>query len=406
MNLIFLTMSQNTDVNTRGTYSDLMRKFKNEGHQVYIVGPCERREGKPTTLFEEGNIHLLKVKTFNLQKTSLVEKGLGQITLETAFLKAINSYFSEVQFDLILYSTPPITFCNVVKRLKKKNPGAISYLLLKDIFPQNALDLGVLNKSGLKGMVYSYFRNQELKLYSISDYIGCMSPANINYLLEHNDISSDKVEEAPNTYEVLQIRPFTETDKEKVRNKYHLPSDTPIFLYGGNFGKPQGISYLVDCLKILKDRKDCHFLIVGAGTEANKITDWIAEEAPENVTYIHHLPNEEYHQVVRSSDVGLIFLDHRFTIPNFPSRALDYLQYSKPMIIATDAVCDMGPIAEKGGYGYWCESVNPNHFVLLVNKMLNSDREMMGSMAYKALVEDYPIERTYNAIMRHVQKLL
>ena len=105
--------------------------------------------------------------------------------------------------------------------------------------------------------------------------------------------------------------------------------------------------------------------------------------------------------LVRSCDVGLIFLDHRFTIPNYPSRLLGYIENKMPVICATDVNTDIGKIAEENGYGYWCESVKPEDFTALVDKMLASDRKMMGENGYQFLKENYVVEHTYNAIMRH-----
>ena len=97
------------------------------------------------------------MKTLNIQKTNVIEKGIGTVTLEYQFKSAIRKYLGDISFDLILYSTPPITFPKVIQYLKKKNPKAITYLLLKDIFPQNAVDLGMMSKSGVKGILYRFF---------------------------------------------------------------------------------------------------------------------------------------------------------------------------------------------------------------------------------------------------------
>ena len=150
MNIIFLTLVRISDIEERGIYQDLMRKFRDEGHNVYIVTPCERRLGLETSLTESKGVHILNVKTLNVQKTSIVEKGIGTLLIESQFKAAIIKYLGDVKFDLITYSTPPITFTNVVKYLKNKNPQAISYLQLKDIFPQNAVDMKMLNDSGFK----------------------------------------------------------------------------------------------------------------------------------------------------------------------------------------------------------------------------------------------------------------
>ena len=427
MNIIFLTLARLTDIKKHGLYEDLMREFRDEGHQVHIVCPVERRLGQETTLTEISGVKMLYVKTLNIQKTNVVEKGLGTLLIERQYIKAIKKHLSGVSFNLITYSTPPITFTNVVKYLKRKNPKAISYLQLKDIFPQNAVDLGMLDerlevrgyrlKSFGKYLLYKFFRKKEVALYKNSDYIGCMSPANVEFVLKHNDfIDRSKVEVAPNSLKlrdesvepVKSIELQEKNERYYIRMKYHLPTDRLIFIYGGNLGKPQGIDYLIKCMDANKNRWDCYFVVVGNGTEYGKLEAWYKANmnCTDNtnricVRVMERLPKEDYDILVRSCDVGLIFLDYRFTIPNYPSRLLSYLENKMPIICATDVNTDIGQIAEKNGYGYWCESVKPEDFTKLVDKMLKSDRKAMGEKGYQYLKENYLVEHTYNKIMSH-----
>lgn len=406
MNIIFLTLSRFSDIEARGIYTDLMRKFREEGHQVYIVSANERRHGLRTSLKEDHGVYILNVKTLNIQKTNLIEKGLGTLLLERQYRCAIRKYFKGVTFDLILYSTPPITFTNVVKYLKKRNPEAVSYLLLKDIFPQNAVDMRMFSK---RSVFYHFFREKEKALYKVSDFIGCMSHANVEYLRLHNSYYQKwRVEVAPNSIELREecCEPFE--GRDSVREKYGLPANIPIFIYGGNLGKPQGIDYLIKCLDDNKYREDCFFVIVGNGTELPKLQAWYDCQMEDdtrklNVKLIEGLPKDEYDQLVRACDVGLIFLDHRFTIPNYPSRLLSYLENKMPVICATDVNTDIGKIAELNGYGYWCESVKPIDFTVLVDRFLAEPERIktMGERGSDFLKKNYLVEHTYQVIMDH-----
>ena len=401
MNIIFLTVSRIKEIKSRGIYTDLMRKFRDEGHNVYIVTPYERQFALPTSLSEVDGIHLLGVRTLNIQKTNIIEKGIGTILLETQFNRAIKKYLSHVNFDLILYSTTPITFTDVVRNLKKGTSSAISYLLLKDIFPQNAVDLGMFSKNSL---IYWYFRQKEIGLYKHADYIGCMSPANVEFVLRHNSfLVHERVEIAPNSIE-LKKDPIN-IDRESIRKKYDLPIDRPIFIYGGNLGKPQGIDFLIQCLNANCQRNDCHFLIVGNGTEYHKLENWFINTKTDNVSLFPRLPKEDYDALVQSCDIGLIFLDHRFQIPNYPSRLLSYLEYKMPIIAATDINTDIGTIAEKNGYGYCCESKYVESFTACVNKYITTPDTIrkMGERGYQFLLDNYQVDSTYQKIISHIK---
>lgn len=402
MNVIFVTISNISDLKGKGIYPSLMRKLRDEGHQLYVVSPSERKMGQDTHLTDVDGVKILKVKTLNIQKTNVVEKGLGTLLIEQQYQNAIKKYLKGISFDLILYSTPPITFTNVVRFLKKRNPEAISYLLLKDIFPQNAVDIGMF---GEKSVFNWYFRRKEIALYKNSDYIGCMSPANVEFVKKHNPYyPADHVEVAPNSIELAE-KPLEDgqysAERHYIRKKYDLPTDKPIFIYGGNLGKPQGIDFLIKCLDANKHRLDCFFVVVGNGTEYKKIEQWWANNRNTCVKLMSRLPVDDYEMLVKYCDVGLIFLDHRFTIPNYPSRLLPYLEYKMPVLCATDVNTDIGKIAEENGYGYWCESVKPEDFTALVDKILTSDRKAMGEKGYQFLKENYLVEHTYNAIMKH-----
>lgn len=400
MNVIFLTLSNITSIEKHSLYPDLLRKFRDEGHQVYVVKPNERRIGLGTTVTQEKGCTILGVKVLNIQKANIIEKGIGTILLEKQYISAINKHFKGIEFDLILYSTPPITLAGAVKRLKKSNPKAISYLLLKDIFPQNAVDIGMMKQGSL---LHKMFVKKEHELYRLSDYIGCMSPANVEFILKHNPwIDPSIVEVAPNSVELTNLPPV---NRNEIRQKYNVPTDKSVFIYGGNLGKPQGIPFLIKCLEANLHRQDCFFLIVGGGTEYSKLETWFKNKQPANMMLRSSLPKEDYDILVQSCDIGMIFLDYRFLIPNFPSRLLSYLQYRMPVLVATDPNCDEGSIAEANGFGMYCPSNDVTAFTACVNRYVASDTDIkaMGKKGYDFLCKNYLVEHTYHPIMNHFQ---
>lgn len=353
MNVLFLTLLDCDSFEEHNIYCDLLRAFMKNGHDVFCVSPVDRRRGLPTHLRENGR--LLKLRIGNTQKTNIIEKGISTLCMERQFIAALRRYFSDVKFDLVLYSTPPITLANAVAYIKRRD-GASTYLLLKDIFPQNAVDLGMLSTFGIKAPLYRYFRRKEQRLYALSDRIGCMSQANADYVIAHNPaVAPDRVEVCPNSIEVQDLR-LSDAEKAAMRRKYQLPLDKRIFVYGGNLGKPQGIPFLIECLKTQEHNTDAFFLIVGDGTEYGRLEAYFQAARPANMRLMKHLPKDDYDRMIAACDVGLLFLDHRFTIPNFPSRLLSYMQAGLPVLACTDPHTDVGQVIADGGFGWWCES--------------------------------------------------
>ncbi len=403
MKVLFLTIGRMENIENKGIYTDLLRCFRKNGHQIYTISPYERREKKKTALTQENDVTMLHVKIGNITKCGLVEKGISTLLIEQQFISAIKKYFKNVKFDVVIYSTPPITFVNAVKFLKKRD-HAKTYLLLKDIFPQNAVDIGMMPKSGPKAFLYHFFRWKEKKLYAISDKIGCMSQANVEYILSNNaEVRSEKIEVCANSIEVCDER-LTPEQKTQFRQQYGIPTDKTVFIYGGNLGRPQDIPFVIECLKANACYDDRYFVICGNGTEYPKLKAYIDTEHPKNILLINGLPKNEYDRFVGCCDVGLIFLDHRFTIPNFPSRLLAYMQKGMPVLACTDRRTDIGEVITNGGFGWWCESVSTDRFVEKIDEALHADLGALGKNAFAYLVENYTVERSYETIMKFIRQ--
>ena len=397
MNVLFLTLTDFKDINERGIYYDLIRKIVNEGHRVHVISPIERRFKKNTTITQSDKLVILRVKTLNIQKSSIIEKGLGTLLIEHQFKSAIKRFFADTKFALVIYSTPPITFSKVVEFVKKRD-NAKTYLLLKDIFPQNAVDLGYFSKSSI---LYKFFRKKEKKLYSISDRIGCMSPFNCKYLQIHNsELDSRKIHVNPNSIEIVEKVNISESQKQEIRVKYSIPNDATVYIYGGNIGRPQGISFLIKLLNEFINNSKVFFLIIGSGTEYGQIEKWYKTYFPNNVILLKYLPKNEFDTLTSISDVGLIFLDPRFTIPNFPSRLLSYLDYSLPVLAATDKNTDIGLIIENNNFGLWCENGNLEEMIKHINYfVLNPEKRIsMGNNGNQFLRLNYSVEISYKNI--------
>ncbi len=399
MNVLFISLADIFSVDAKGIYTDLLREFIKNGHNVYILSPTEKMNKADNPIIQEHCAKIVKVKTGRIQKTNIIEKGINTVLIEPRFKRAVKKYFKDIKFDLVLYPTPPITFTNVVKYVKKRD-SAKTYLMLKDIFPQNAVDIGMLSKSGLKGIIYRYFRRKEKKLYDVSDRIGCMSPANVEYLLKHNpEIPSEKVEICPNSIEVRDLS-LTDDEKVRIREKYGLPTDKKIFVYGGNLGKPQGVPFIIECLKSQTDNPDAYFLIVGSGTEYGRLENFFVQFKPTNMKLMKSLPKDDYDRMIAACDVGMIFLDHRFTIPNFPSRLLSYMQAKLPVLACTDPNTDIGKIIADGGFGWWCESDDVQAFNEIAEKAATEDIRALGQNAFEYLDREYSVSGAYKTIAR------
>ncbi|MGJ1285275.1 glycosyltransferase family 4 protein [Sphingobacterium spiritivorum] len=399
MQVLFLTLVEINSLEERGIYQDLLRKFRDKGHSVTIVTSVERRKGIATNLQNKGNVNILQVKTFNIQKTNIVEKGIGTLAIEYQFLAAIKKYLVGIKFDLVLYSTPPITFAKVIDFIRKRDK-AFSYLLLKDIFPQNAVDMGMIKEGSF---IHRQFLKKEKKLYAVSDVIGCMSKANVEFILKHNpELVQKKIVVNPNSINPVSFN-YTTEEKKSIREKYSVPSEKVVFVYGGNLGKPQGLDFLLETIALNKD-PDAYFLIIGDGTEYPRIKSWFEEKFPSNAKLLQRLPKTDYDRLLAACDVGLIFLDRNFLIPNFPSRLLSYLEMEMPVISATDPNTDVGDVIQQAGCGFKVISGDSMSMQNCITTILDENlRKKMSKNAKNLLYNHYTVENSYNLIISDIE---
>lgn len=314
--------------------------------------------------------------------------------VSSKFKKVIKKSISDTDtFDLILYATPPITFNSVIKFCKKRF-NSKTYLMLKDIFPQNAVDLKMFSK---KNPIYWYFRHKEKNLYKLSDYIGCMSKGNMKYLLEHNsNISKKKV---GIFYNSIKIREYGEINIKRKET---------IFIFGGNLGKPQNIPGLLNIVNKLSDYKFAKFIVIGSGSEDKEIKKFIEDNKPDNLILYEHLPRDKYEKKLLEADVGLISLDPRFTIPNIPSKLQSYMNLKKPILALTDKNTDLKEIISNAKCGWWYDARNINEIILGIKQICENKQiqKIKGKNGFEYLKKNYDVNINVRQLEKFMEELV
>ena len=392
MKILYIATSFPKESKGATIYTDLAEALHQKGHDIIVAVSEQKRNQPKTTLETERGFKVLRAVVGDYYDVNFVKKGIVTILLPFIMKKEIKKFLGKEKFDLVLFETPPITNAGVVAWAKKYF-RCKSYLMLKDIFPQNGVDLGILGSGLLGKVIYNYFKFKEKFLYKTADTIGCMSEGNKIYLLEHNpEISEQKVEIFPNAKKITedyQCKGFS------VREKMGIPEDACVFLFGGNMGKPQYVEILASAAKKFKDDANVFFVFVGRGTEKHIIAETIENNNIKNALLLDNLPREEYEQITKESDVGLITLDPRFTIPNFPSRILSYMDYAKPVLAATDTVTDMKELIKIADCGEWVCSENQEAFFERI-KEFSADKDKcirQGENGRKYMKENFTVER-------------
>lgn len=336
MNVLFL-MFAFPDLNKSfNLYTAIVEQFHKEGHKVFILAP---ETSKKTGVRKEKGIDVLRVRALPIKNVPNYLKGISNLLLPLLYKRALNKFYKDQSFDLIITATPPITFTDLASRLKRKHMAKL-YLILRDIFPQNAVDMGFMKKGGY---IYNYFRSKEKRLYIEADKIGCMSQGNIDYVLNHNLFLQKEKLHVLQNYQIKNE--FWQNRDESINEKYGLKNKF-VVVFGGNMGKPQQLENVIKLAKECEEYKDVVFLLLGGGLQKKKIEDMVSSNSSSNVILLETIPKQDYQRLIKTCDIGLISLHQDFTVPNIPSKCLDYLNLGIPVLASVDKATDFGLMLE------------------------------------------------------------
>lgn len=292
--------------------------LQKRGHGVSVVTSARKNEVR-----EEDGIQVVRVRTLPHHDVSFVLKGLSWLLMPRLFWRAVKKNCKNI--DVAIVHSPPLPLAWVAEQAKKRHKA--KYILnVQDIFPQNAIDLGVLrNKHVIK-----FFERMERRAYKSCDVIATPSHEHKNYLVEKRGVLEEKIQVI---YHWVDIKPFAEAKNTGTfRKKYNLENKFVVF-FGGVMGPSQALDILIRLGKrVEKSHPDIAFLVCGDGSEKERLLNMKKKENADNVYFENWVPKEEYRNLVKEMDVGLITLTAKNTTPAVPAKLMGYLAAELPAL--------------------------------------------------------------------------
>jgi hypothetical protein len=363
MNVLFIAISMPDMASEQGGYyADLLREMANQGYKLTVVAPAIA-DGF-AGIRNEGRLRIVRVLTGEfIGNFSFFKKGINVWRLSYQYKRAIKKYLSAEEFDVVIMPTPPVTLVDVVAYVKRKY-SAKFYLLLRDIHPE-CLDRKVVPQRfldrndvydeckkpyGVNLIAYWLLYKKAQHLYRISDYIGCMSPGNMNYMKEiAPDVPEGQLVLLPNWYKGKEM-----DDKDNlIREKYKLENKF-IAIFGGTIGEAQAVWNIAQLAKMNLDKKDVVFLVVGRGVRKHVLEEIARKDHLFNMMFLDYMPKEDYEAILQSADLGLISIDEKYKVPTCPSKIIGYMALAKPVLAMFNKGNDYGEFyIDKPGCGLW-----------------------------------------------------
>lgn len=387
-------LPQSTRVGAK-MFHELAIQFVKSGHEVTVITPADNIE-KALEISNIDGVITWRFRSGKLKGVGKVKRAVNETLLSFLAWKAIRDYISADTFDGVVYYSPSIFFGYLVSKIKKRCQCP-AYLVLRDFFPQWAIDTGII-KSG--SLIEKYFRHFELQSYQASNMIGVMSEKNKS--LFESLYGKDYPVEILRNWACLS--PNNTVGENIVRDRLNLKNKI-IYFYGGNIGHAQDMANLMRLAKNMRYYKAAHFMFVGQGDEVDLIIKLAKEWQLDNFSYFPAVEQKEFKEILSSIDVGLFSLSAKHSAHNFPGKLLGYMVQSIPILGSVNQGNDLLDLINDNAAGYI--TINGDDEALLSNALsLYHDsvlRKSLGESGYKLLTQEFSVVSAEKAILSFLE---
>ena len=369
---------------------DLSREFARQGHSLTVLLPSP--DQKDTWHLEKiDDVQVLRLKAPRTKDIGYVRRTLGELAMPFAMLLQFRkSPLATEQWDGVVWYAPSIFHGPLVSALKKSS-DCKGYLIIRDIFPEWAVDMGLMGR----GLPYRFFDAVAHYQYSVADVIGVQTAGNRLYFDRWMEKPGRKLEVLQNWLDKpAQSRCSIRVDETSLAGR-------KVFVYAGNMGIAQGMDILLDLAEQLSSRIDVGFLFVGRGSDATQLKSSAKDRKLDNVLFYGEIHPDEIPDLYAQCSAGIVALDPRHKSHNFPGKFLTYIQSGLPVLANVNAGNDLAQMIRNEQVGQVCESNRVDDLVQFANQLLaqiESD-DQMPSRCRKLFQREFAVEKTVRQIV-------
>jgi glycosyltransferase involved in cell wall biosynthesis len=382
---------------------ELAEELSARGHQVTVLtsAPLHRldqtdaEKAWPEFIREEG-VSVVRARTFALHQVGYLRRGLGILFGPLQMWRALGKHIA-TDFDIVFIYSPPVTL-GVIGYLAKRQ-GARVIFNVQDIFPQNAVDLGILRNPLLIG----FFRWIERFSYRHADIITAHSKSNLDLLVAANSVMASKFRILHNW---IDISNYSDQPAKDYRRQFGLEAKY-VALFAGVLGPSQNVDMLVEVADKLRDLDDFVLLVVGDGTEKQRAESLAHARGLRNLMFRPFISQDDYPDLLASVDVGLVCLSTAVKTPVVPGKILGYMVASLPVAAFVNAESDVHQLMVDAKCGASCVSDDLAKMELILRSFHQNqeDSRRMGSSGRKYAVEHFSKDRITGEIERMMEEV-
>jgi glycosyltransferase involved in cell wall biosynthesis len=318
---------------------DLTQQFAALGHRPVMIIPSPIDE--PWAMERLEGVDILRLAAPPVRPASYIQRALVEMWLPFAMVRNFRrSPFRSAKWNLIVWYSPPIFFGPLIWMLRRGS-GARTYLILRDIFPEWAVHLGIIKK----GPSYLFLKAVAALQYFLADTIGVQTASNVAFLPNWTKLGGRRIEVLPNW---LEVTPNVGCSIDIARSEL---AGRKIFVYTGNMGVAQGVDIFVELISSLRNRDDIGFLFVGRGSEFERLRAEKTKIGLNNVLFFNEIDPSEIAGLLAQCHVGLVALHPGHRTHNIPGKFVSYMRYGLPVLARVNKETDLERLIQDESVG-------------------------------------------------------
>lgn len=381
MNVLYIHQYFVTPNEPGGTRSYwIAKELVKRGHHVTMITSANKRH-EPGRVDVDG-IDVVYVKN---PAYSNYMSALKKVWSFVAFIhNAIKAASKEKNVDIVFATSTPLTIGAIALWLKKRKKWKYVFEV-RDLWPEFPIEIGAIkNKLAIR-----LLRKFEKRIYDKSEHVVALSPGMKEGVMKAGT-PEEKVSMIPNMAKPDKFYPH-EPNLE-IANKFGIELTKFNVIHFGSMGRANGLQYIIEAAKCLKDAgdDDVRFIFMGSGATEPVIKKLSEDYSLNNVSFLGSHKMDVVAEVVNCCDASITtFLNLPVLKTNSPNKLFDSLSAGKPIIVNSAGwTKDM---VEQEHCGFYADPTNPSELAnkILFYKDLKDDLKQMGVNARRLSLEVY-----------------